>query len=241
MNKFIILLSLILTGCNAGSTTPSQQNTSDIEPVIIPVNPITIYPPMKPVYPVIESIAPPIESVVVYPPMESLIFYPPIESLVPPMESLTIRNTYFKPYYPAGCIVNNKESGIVGTCECIQDPKTGEVWLATTNQTPAKWAEMSAWANNLNELSTCGLRNGWGLPDYNQLSKLSNYTSGLSDGQRSVWLNSNGFYNFDDNMYFGTMFGYPYSYSIFIKNGLVSNALDTEKVGVKGIAVNKGV
>lgn len=245
--KPIVLIALLITGCNADSTTPSQQN--NIQP-FNPVIPIPIIEPLPvPVTPIspIESITPPIESIVVYPPLESLIFYPPIESLVPPIESLVIippieslimRKTYFKPFYPAGCIVNNKESGIVGTCECIQDPVTKDIWYTNSTMIPDTWAITNYLVQRLNNDNACGLSEKWNLPGLDQLSQLNSLLIDVPAESKAAWMNNNGFYNVRNILYFGTMATSPYAYGMNITNGNIIDDINTITAKGWGLAVN---
>ncbi len=230
---YILIIALFLFGCNAGSTTPDQQNNITINPGPVIVSPLPV--PVIPVHP--------IESVVVIPPIESLEIIPPIESLViiPPMESLIMRKTYFKGYYPGGCRVNNQESGIVGTCQCIQDPVTKDIWLASPTMIPDSWVITNALVKNLNASNTCGLNQGWHLPTREQLEQLNIPLVDIAIGDKAAWLNNNGFKNIRNVLYFGTMSSPPYAYSIYMYNGNISNTVDTSNTKAWGLAVNSSL
>ncbi len=76
---------------------------------------------------------------------------------------------YFQAFYPNGCTVNNTAAGIVGNCECIQDPATNKIWTvvgpnnASTNGSWDKWTGESLTAYNATD--KCGLiAGGWAMP-----------------------------------------------------------------------------
>lgn len=221
-------MGILLAGCNAGSTTPSQQNDVTINPSPIIIHPVPVITPLPvPVTPI--------------PRMESLIFYPPIESLVPPIESLTAPpKTYFVGYYPESCVPNNAESNVAGNCQCIQDPITKDIWYANTTIIPDTWAINSYLAQKLNNESACGLSEGWNLPGLDQLAQLNSLLIDVPIESKAAWMNNNGFYNIRNILYFGTISISPFAYGMNITNGNVIDDINTTNAKGWGIAVNRG-
>src|SRR6185437_5198112 len=110
----------------------------------------------------------------------------------------------FVPYYPAGCTLNNDTTGTIGTCTCIQDLNTLDVWMTSSSEV-LKWVDARTWAIANNASSRCGFTDGWSLPTNNQLERMAGYIAGNNSGDaRSKWLNSNGFMNVKpDSNYWG--------------------------------------
>lgn len=109
----------------------------------------------------------------------------------------------FIPYYPEGCTLNNDTTGTVGTCTCIQDSTTLDVWMANPSENTLKWVDAGTWASSNNTSSTCGFKEGWSLPTKKQLDYMSGYLVGNSSGDaRSKWLNSHGFTNVKPDSYY---------------------------------------
>lgn len=126
---------------------------------------------------------------------------PVSRAVIPIPIQIPVSSAYFTGYYPEGCSVNNKAAGIVGTCECIQDPVTKDIWLTTVNNEPLTWGLMFTWARyTLNAESTCGITNwSWNLAGQTQLNTLQSYIKTNS----APWLNNNGFNNIEDITYWG--------------------------------------
>ena len=107
----------------------------------------------------------------------------------------------FRPY-PADsdCIMNNQALGATGTCTCIQDTVTKDIWAATIEGPSESWQIANTWANSLNTANngagTCGFKKGWGLPSIAQLNTMAGYIQ-LYDYQQQdlLWLSVNGFNN----------------------------------------------
>lgn len=102
---------------------------------------------------------------------------------------------YFIGYYPSGCTPNNTAAGVVGTCTCIQDPKTHDIWLAAPAKVNSVWSTANNWATELNSgEGTCGFTSGWGLATQEQISTMVRYTIDLpSEDQKVLWMDNNGF------------------------------------------------
>ena len=86
----------------------------------------------------------------------------------------------FVGYYPTGCTLSNANSTppVVGTCECIRDSASGDIWY-TDGSKVGKWTDWCAHSGagadpncpsngsslvEFNSESHCGLTGGWSLP-----------------------------------------------------------------------------
>lgn len=94
--------------------------------------------------------------------------------------TVTVTTGAFTAYYPSGCILNNIARGVIGTCTCIKEISTGNIWT-TAGNTDDIWIN---WCNHTagtvgydancpitsNSLDTwnaspkCGLTGSWHLP-----------------------------------------------------------------------------
>lgn len=122
--------------------------------------------------------------------------------------------TYFIGYFPEGCTLNNTGAGVRGTCTCIQDVNTNDIWLVAQQQPWSannNWSISNAWASGLNDgKGTCGLTAGWSLPTQTQLATLAKYMGDQPKGARGTWLNNNGFVNAANYAsYWGSDIGAP--------------------------------
>jgi len=137
----------------------------------------------------------------------------------------------FLPYYPKGCTLNNDTTGVIGTCTCILDANTLDVWKASPNEDSLKWASAETWAMANNASATCGFTRGWGLPTKDQLDHIQGYLAGNNSGDaRSIWLNRNGFMKVKpDSQYWGaeTGSGMPPPYDL----AAYMISMDTGNVG----------
>ncbi|MCC2625796.1 MAG: hypothetical protein K0R14_1669 [Burkholderiales bacterium] len=112
--------------------------------------------------------------------------------------NLCMGSTDFIGYYPKGCKLNNVTAGIAGTCTCIQDVVTHDIWLAVSSESGMSWDSTSAtklgangWILGINQSNTCGIHTGWKLPTQAQLQMLA--------GHDIDWFNANGFIGIDPN------------------------------------------
>lgn len=104
----------------------------------------------------------------------------------------------FRPYYPKDCIMHNGSAGITGTCICIQDIATKDVWLTKpSDENNLDWYNAVAWAGRLNSSGTCGFINGWQLPTLKQIITMSTYVINIPSGKQYKWFNDNGFDGID--------------------------------------------
>ena len=132
-----------------------------------------------------------------------------------------IRSAPFVAYYPANCKLNSDDSA--ESCACLQDTTTGDVWTRTTssnNQCYNSLMSESGICNNvtepseigyipnLNKKEMCGFNSGWDLPSDSQLTTMSNYVSGVSNGQKGTWFNEHGFSEIQNSaVYWGQCYG----------------------------------
>jgi|SRR6185437_8385561 len=137
--------------------------------------------------------------------------------------------TSFVGYFPPGCKLNNDAAGIVGTCVCIKDSTTKDVWLATSSEGGMSWdgsagtpLGANGWVKSFNNpySGICGITGGWRLPTKTQLGTLA--------GHSSDWFGNNGFVDIDVNgYYFGAEVSrYKASY-LSINDGTVNQMLTT--------------
>jgi hypothetical protein len=102
----------------------------------------------------------------------------------------------FKSFYPSGCVVNNQAAGISGTCECIEDPVTGDVWVANMGPSIVDYQGADTYVGSLKKSKKCGLED-WIIPTSVQVKRLSAMSkySYKDPNKTNGWLNNNGFVN----------------------------------------------
>lgn len=141
--------------------------------------------------------------------------------------------TYFIGYYPSGCTPANAAAKVTGTCTCIKDPVTNNIWYTNGSQS-GHWDDWTGSGSSLavfNAGSHCGFTGGWKLPSYNnpggdwgslQKEALNNgYTAGSNFG---LWLNNNGFQNVNTGGFYWSSSLYNYSpWDLTINNGGFTN------------------
>lgn len=104
-------------------------------------------------------------------------------------------NSKFVPYYPKGCSITTH------SCLCVQDlSKYRDVWYTQVNNSQMPWDDADGWATGLNinvpnPNGTCGIKNGWSLPNSIQMKYLLNNTA--------ISLQKEGFLGINKGNYWG--------------------------------------
>jgi|GEM_PF-4849578 len=142
--------------------------------------------------------------------------------------SFAKNNPQFKAFKPDGCVMNNDHAGIKGTCKCIRDTKTDNIWLVNPAPPKPTWDDAAAWADNLNtNEETCGLHN-WRLPSHKQLIDIAKYAN-----NDPLWFNNNGFSGLGSGTYWGELklpIGVNAAWTLWISSSEVVATLN----GIKG-------
>jgi hypothetical protein len=160
----------------------------------------------------------------------------------------------FVAYYPSGCTVNNTGAGIVGTCECIKDPKTNKIWTAVGPNNTVTTGSWNDWTGGLltayNNSAHCGLTGGWSLPSapnasYGYMSPSNPggdwgdiaTAAGMNGSFYAIgtWMNNNGFQSIDTyNFYWSSQsYDVDYAWVMYMGNGYVTSYARTyNDVGV---------